>query len=354
MPSEVKPIETRCVHATHGVRTHAKFTPVGLAPPKVAYKLMSGNQHSVWMSVSSYASYAMSTAASPRPATGGQWSGMNIVSMDSLPKAMKLVESKISEYLEKVPCFENQVGAIIIGLNGVEGIEMFDHPEAWEARYKDVMGKYADSITRESSLFRIDKESCIKTVEEFLTSLKGAEVEVLHETEMFRVMRIRAQDYVGEAVVLMGRIVHLFAIRRDSEDKDRTPIGEFWTNIGTTYQTYTPSTYQTYTPSEHQSWLTTDPGIHKTKSICTTSVPHFKTEIGTNTPKGYTTISNRKGWDTVIQTLKSHPEGLTWTELQRETGLNSATLTNRLKEAKSIGVISESIRANGRKVYRLI
>jgi len=357
MPSEIKPIETRCVHATHGIRTSAKFTPVGLAPVSVTCKLMAGDQRAVWNSVSCYSSYSGMTSPdvyiSARAPTRASERIRSVVGSrvearvepprvapDNLPAAMKKTTELMRDFLSKIPCFENQVGAIIIGLKGVEGIEMFDHPEAWAARYKDVMGKYAESISRESKLFKIDTAACTMVVDEFINSLKNAEAEVLEESEMFKILRIRSGSYVGEAVVLNGRVVHLFAVRH--EERETVPVtpSTVYTNIGTAVS---PVTYQT------NSWETTITPYFGTRTEVT-NVSSNWTDRFRSTPL---IMRRRKGWETVLKTLEENPKGLTWSELQKQTGLNSVTLTSRLKEGRSLGVITEDLRTNGKKVYRL-
>jgi len=371
MPSEIKPIETRCVHATHGIRTSAKFAPVGLAPVSVTCKLMAGDQRAVWNSVSCYSSYSgmsspdvyISTRAPIRArerirSVVGSRVEARVepprVASDNLPAAMKKTTELMRDFLSKIPCFENQVGAIIIGLKGVEGIEMFDHPEAWAARYKDVMGKYAESISRESKLFKIDTAACTMVVDEFINSLKNAEVEVLEESEMFKILRIRSGSYVGEAVVLKfhtkfpsngdGRVVHLFAVRH--EERETVPV--------------TPSTV--YTNMFTNIGTAVSPVTHQTNSWETTITPYFGTRTdSSNVSSNWTDrfrstpliMRRRRGWETVLRTLEENPKGLTWSELQKQTGLNSVTLTSRLKEGRSLGVITEDLRTNGRKVYRL-
>ncbi len=336
-PEEVKTLETRCVHKSHPISVNAGFKPVGLAPKTVTYQLMSGNQLSVWSMVDSYASYAMSavrpTTPTPTPTptptrTGAQWSGYHLVSMDSLPKAMKLIEKKVSDVIEKVPCFEGQVGAVIVGLNGVEGIEVFDHPKSWEARYKDIMGKYVETLETKSDMFTINKDACIKKVRKFIRELAKARRDTLTKNGCV-VFKIENDGYIGEAVEFNGRIIHLFAVRKEDIQQNNVTLNTANVNLTIGTPTHEVLCILGLQDDRQDRWYE---GTSDTISDI---------------------FSKRKGWKSVLNTLESNPQGLTWTELYNQTGLNPVTLTRRLKEGKEIGVIKEDLRQNGKKVYKL-
>ena len=345
-PEEVKTLETRCVHKSHPISVNAGFRPVGLAPKTVTYQLMSGSQSSVWSMVNSYTSYALSAISAPSttsrpgptPRAGAQWRGHYLVSMDSLPKAMKLIEKKVSDVIEKVPCFEGQVGAVIVGLNGVEGIEVFDHPKSWEARYKDIMSKYVETLETKSDMFTINKDACIDKVKEFIRELAKAHRDVITKNGCM-VVKIENDRYIGEVVELNGRIIHLFAVRKEVPLNNVTlNTANINVSIGTPTHDVMPTdtvrhtfrtTYRTTVDDGHDRWYE---GTSDTISDI---------------------FSKRKGWKLVLNTLESNPQGLTWTELYNKTGLNSVTLTRRIKEGKAIGVIKEDLRSNGRKVYKV-
>lgn len=66
----------------------------------------------------------------------------------------------------------------------------------------------------------------------------------------------------------------------------------------------------------------------------------------------------KKGYEDIIQIIKEN-RGATWSELERKLcqkgpKLSTATISNRLKEGKQIGLFDEAIRKkSGRKIYKL-
>jgi len=334
MPNQSKNLETKCVHQSHGIVTKASFRPVGLAPKTVTYNLLFGDQRRVWCSVSRYGGSSWSSTPSPTTSPSEPLVGAGaIYQVDNLPKAMKRMSEVVKDTLEKVPCFENQVGAIIIGMEGVEGIEMFDHPKSWEARYKDVMSKYSDTIVKESRLFSIDKEECKKIVEEFINELVNTAItNIINVEKRYKTVKLETEKYVGEYVVLNGKMIHLFAIRKEEDDRrgrrQSVRVGSPTLDTSVTYHVH-PQEWRTYR-TDMDRW-----------------------DDGTSDTTVSDIFSKRKGWQSIVNTLREHRSGLTWSELQSVTGLNPTTLSNRLKDGKMVGVITEDVRENGRKVYKL-
>ncbi len=320
MPNITKAVETRCVHQSHPVRGNADFQVVGVAPRTVAKNLIAGDQYAVWNSVATYSIAMANTGLIPNRSNAAERVGPVV---DSLPKLMKQTQERLEDTLSKIPCFENQVGANIVGLDGVEGIETFNHPKAWEARYKDVMGKHVPE-TKKSKLFKIDESECINYVREFLESLKCAELTVVEETRDYAVYRFQVEDYIGEFVAIGGELVYLFVMKKGSENSGEVqhrPVGINYDDFSTAVRFDYPATRIVgYTP------------------------PSTTSTLG---------LKEKRGWNEVISTLTSHSEGLTWSELQSATNLNPVTLTNRLKEGMSQGVIKKDIRSNGKTVYKL-
>lgn len=329
MPNTVKTLETRCVHRSHPIKTEATFRPVGLAPARVAKYLVGGpqwsSQSNVWSAITSYSLSASTYSGLVGSSGGGESVSAVLEHTDSLPKLMKQTTELLSDILSKIPCFENQVGAIIVGVEGVKGMETFNHPDSWEARYRDVMGKHADEVKR-TKLFKMDVEECMKVVREFLERLKSAETTVIEQSGDYSVCRLKVDGYVGEAVFLYGELVYMFVVQHEEGDDkrdDRRAEVVVGAPVTITYPDMTVRPYDVIT--ENRS--------------TTTSTVNLRSRIG---------------WNEVVSVLSTNADGMTWTELQKSTGLNPSTLTNRLKEGVSAGVIKRDIRRDGRPVYRLV
>lgn len=73
--------------------------------------------------------------------------------------------------------------------------------------------------------------------------------------------------------------------------------------------------------------------------------------VSTTKPQVYQMM--KKGYNEIIETIEKE-NGATWTELKDATKLSKSTLSQRLKEAKSLGVIEHDIRKkSGNRIYKM-
>lgn len=366
------PIEVRCVHASHGIRSGSDFHYGGRAPRIIAESLYKGNQGGVWNNVSRYGSTKIirsrkkgSTSEDEVPITVSQFAlspdlseserqqyAQSLVrqqmersvdgfqtlfsSSDSLPqikKAMEKLDTKLQDILKQVPVLENQVGAIIVGVDGVEGVETFDHPDSWKAQYKEVIENYSDTIAEESKkLFTFDDSQVQIVIKDFLMDVSNAKfTNIIKQT-----YRIDMKGFIGECVTVDNSVIHLFLVKTENEEPEqkRMPQREIERDLRSI--------------SHHETCFPSPKDIPILRVTTTMGKRNSHTYIPESKSLSFTM---KRGYKEMFNAMDTHG-GATWKELENETGVSSATLSKRLKEGKAIGLIGEDIRhPNGKKIY---
>jgi len=318
-------LPVKCVHQSHPIVAKASFDYCGVAPKPVLSSLVTGDQTSVWSSVRFY---ALSASSAPHLSSTAHRVVSSTVSVtDSLvdiKRAIRSLDSKMKEVLEKVPAFENQVGAVIVSVNGIEGVEVFDHPESWRAHYKEVLENYDCIAEQAPPFFKVDVDAVKEYVVDFLKKLKNSKARSVNDHTWL----IRMDDYIGEFTVLNGRIIHLFLVKREEVKSATVSV--------TTSGIHTREDYFIGPSNEFNYWRTL-------YSVNTTSWSTFVDDVRS-------VVERRKGMKSVLHSLSSGEK--TWSELVSSVGVSKATLSSRLKNGMSMGLIDVEYR-DGRKVYKL-
>ena len=344
-PHEDIDVKVRCVHASRPTSHGGKFEYSGLSPRVVQQSLRKG-QSETWRSVGNY--YAMSNfslthddselrAMSTRGARrfgatssishlddSQRVGAVKRIKHDDLPsikEAQLEMDKNLQNILKQVPVLENQIGAVIVGMKGVVGVEAFNHSESWKVQYKEVIEQYTDELGQEAkdSLFTFDDTKVMEITRKFLNDINSATFDMI-DTDTFT---IRMKGYLGEAVRHNGHIVHMFVMENE-EDND----------------------------SSSQSNR-----IHRDNSIGVGSTfigSHIGEPIQMRTlrvnPNRTVTKGMKKGYDEIFTAINKSDGMATWSDLESESSVSTATLAKRLKEGKESNIIGEGLK-NGRKVY---
>jgi hypothetical protein len=310
-PKKSMDLEVRCVHASRGIVTGGGFTYDGYAPNIVYQSLNTGNQSKVWNSVGRTYSCMKEKSIGAFAVSDFNLSNVKSDSLPEIKEAMKKLDTKFQDILLQVPVLENQIGAIIVATNGVSGLEVFDHPDSWKAQYKEVIEKYSDDLSQESQLFTFDETQVMAVVRTFLKKVADSSSSEIHKG----IYSLNVEGFIGEYATIKEQVLHLFLLKKDEKDNNKEEI---------------PIAY----PSFHfENHLDDDSTYHK--------------RIGT------LASFQKKGFNAIEKTINKYG-GATWSELEKESKVSTATLTKRLKEGKQLGLIGEEIRrTNGKKVYTL-
>lgn len=319
LPEKEQVVPVQCVHASKGIIPSAFFAHVGYTPRTVA-KALYRSQSDTWSAVSNFsAGVAPSLTSAGAPA---------YFAPDNLVKAVEAVEkfkTDVEEALKKIPGdLENQVGVAILDLDGVAGVEAFDHPESWQALSKNVMRQYKDIIVEQKapSYLRIDMETVKDTITTFIEKARNVEESEVYEKDGTKTAMITNDELVGEYTVLNEHPIHLLLTRKEKEDSK--PRGRLIVpRIGRWPLPARTERHPTITPHSYPGHMTTIP----TRYLDRTDAFKF------------------------LKALHEKPK--TWKELEPKFS-STHTLHRRMNEALSMGLIEKEIRpTNGKPIYTL-
>jgi len=229
LPDSVVTIPVKCVYASSPIRPGSKMEVSEMyAPQEVHSVLLSSSlgkasQHSVWRAVSSFSANMM--ADSPR-AQGMERPGViDRATPDNLVGSMRSVREfrkGVDEILSKMPVdLKGQVGVVVMNIDGVLGLEMFDHPDSWEGASKAVARKYADVLANEgeSTLFTLNEESVQSAVTVFLDAIKSAKAKLISENARSKTETFETDAFVGELVTIENQNIHAIVAKKKEDFK---------------------------------------------------------------------------------------------------------------------------------------
>ncbi len=255
-------IPVRCVQQTRGIHQGSEMKFGDIAPMSVTMNLMGGNQGSVWESVRRYTgggsenpvpdidSDRGETHYAFAPRHGGQSSQrigavrhrfMSLTHSESGYTAtaggtghtgntanrggtddllghiqkMKEGQAMLDEMMQKVPLFDDQVGAIIFNPVGVIAVETFDHPMSWAAIKKEIIEKYGDKIMDKQAehLFELKPEAILPALKKFIKGLEKNTEKTIRKDEFSETRVVTGEGIVGEWTLVKGQAIHVLLIR---------------------------------------------------------------------------------------------------------------------------------------------
>jgi hypothetical protein len=208
-PNVEEEIPVKCVYATHPIRERRSLEYAGHTPMMIQELAMGKcnfKQHLIWTLVSRYCG----KIAERRD-------GSNL-ERDDLIGAMEEVEKfkRVLEILKELPCFENQVGAVIYDLKSVVGIELFDHPKSWEAIHREVLKKFCDVIVKKQGkpLFKRDHTRINPLIKEFLRGLREGDKKEVYSRYGAKTYSIDGKDILGEVTEMGNEVIHFIGMKK--------------------------------------------------------------------------------------------------------------------------------------------
>jgi DNA-binding HxlR family transcriptional regulator len=239
-----------------------------------------------------------------------------------------------------------QIGLVVVGSHGVEGLEMFDHPDSWKALSKGVIRNYADILTNViPDIFEINIKKVKEYVFAFLSKIQNVEgVEAFCSSDS-KTFEFQTNDIEGEFTMFDEGLIHILANAVEKGGFSKTKYPDTPTTI-TTYGT--PSIYTT--PNRTSDWSnktgseTYRPDESFTISY-TTGDEDFKKKSDT-----VNLMTKKRGYETMSDLVGG---ARTFTEIQYDTGMSSKTVDQGLKEAESLGLVEKTVRNDGATAYKL-
>lgn len=253
MPEETLKVDCACVYSSKGIRGGQGMTPEFYAPTRVRRILYRGHygqdrklssrytrrQSDIWegvnrhaaevgSSVRSFAGFASSIGPEDfRPHVHTTFPDIRDMLQnlgddyhtpkEDLAGRTGETQDKLKGILESVPKTDNQVGLVMLAMTGLESMEAFDHPDAWEGIRRAVLGADAGILSDVSDRdglfeFRADK------ARDIITSVLRQDFaeKVAVDRERTQTVILDATQFTGEVVTLDGAPIHCSFVRKES------------------------------------------------------------------------------------------------------------------------------------------
>lgn len=256
MPKQTATLKIVCVYASKGISQGAEFGHAGYAPYSVEKTIMNEsvvninnvNQHRVWNSVSSYSSNLggsggasggnarqmmnrrVSHGSILRGFDDSEATQMDSALDDDMPMASVLsasaagyanksyddLEGNMKEYsltmqelFKSLPKVDWQVGAVLLGVKGILGMEVFDLADSWTALKEELAEKEAENLVKEeqSNAFEFNPKKA-RYMTDLLLKAKFSEKD-LYKDEETRTVGLEIDKFVGQVTLLGTKVIHL-------------------------------------------------------------------------------------------------------------------------------------------------
>lgn len=347
-PKSVTVAPIRCIYASKGIRSGATFTTVASSyVPRNVEKSLRRGQSETWNAVGVYsASLSSSDITSNNISSNYITSGSyGTIAYDNLTDNVEKSTKIIDNALKDVPGDHvRQIGLVVVGAKGVEGIEMFDHPDSWSAMSKGVVRNYADILTNViPDIFEININKVKEYVFAFLTKIQNVEGTEAFCNSDAKTYEFQTNEIEGEFTIFNEGLIHVLANaveKRESEKKNKTSSQPMVIGTITTSDWASTATRDsTWMPQDNSNTFTISLGNNDCDD------KDFKNKSDT-----VNLLTKKRGYET-LSSIADNPK--TFTEIQTFTGMSSKTVDQGLKEAETLGLIERMVRGDGAVAYKL-
>lgn len=243
MPHKSVRVAVKCIHRSKGINTGAKMKYGGRTP----YDIDLSDQTSTWASVDRYARTLISdygprhirrrwqlrdrerglissrvyqdhSLASTVSNSAIDEAICDIPIADDLVSTLENLSAMIKEALKRIPPIDNQVGAAFIRQNCLLGLDIYNLPASWEAVKEDIVSKEGSNFidpNDQSDLFTFNPDKAKAFLAKELTK-DWQEKVIFGETQglPFKVIEVRSDTLIGEAVELNGKVINLTLFKK--------------------------------------------------------------------------------------------------------------------------------------------
>ena len=324
-PGATYTVDVVCVHATSPIRRGKELRPALYVPFMLKHVISRGSQNEVWDSIGRYALAYLNRY---------------VPDLTEVVRSIEKAQTKIADVIEKFPLVKDQVGVIIVGTKGVEALELFDHPKSWSAIAKNAGKEFGEILAEEQEIpiFKPDSEAIKEAINFFLGKIKEC-----RETEVFKgkntyTKLLEGNGIVGEYTVLNNNTIHLMVARTEKPFKKREKRISPYARLSEIREI---ERYRELLSSILSEMKTTEP---RRRIYAPMMLMHL------------TLTRDRRVEKTLFKVLKALREKqLTWTELVEKLSreVSPATISRRLKNGINQGLITKTLRENGKPAYTL-
>ena len=142
-------------------------------------------------------------------------SNFNFDNSNDLLGKIRNNQSVLDDMMQKVPLFDNQVGAILFDPVGVIALEMFDHPKSWESIKKEIIEKYGDKIKEKQAehLFELKSETIIPAFKKFIDKIDKSVQKIIKKDNLSETRSIIGDGIIGEYTLVKGQPIHVLLLK---------------------------------------------------------------------------------------------------------------------------------------------
>lgn len=330
LPQKPEILTAVCIHASQGIRTGALFGYSGLVPHSVHRAVKSRNQHATWNAVSNYCM----SVSSRQEVRAGEVAMDDLVGFQERLEHVDSFKKQVDDLLSKIPAdLNSQVGIIVLDINGVVGLELFNHEDSWKAFSQSIAKSYSEILINEqetADIFELKQEGLISHIAAFLDRLKSLAHEKIWENEKAITFKVEDKNILGEFTVLKSedylhndQVIHLVLTK-----KTTLPQADTFSRQLIPFSFRDERTQQTEQRTE------TDP----LSMVYTTTTADFRNFL------------SRKGSTQFLANLRK-PK--TWSELEDKVEVSTRTLSKLTKNGLTSNIIQKTLRENGKVAYQL-
>lgn len=215
-------LRVNCIHQSHYISTGASFEAGGVAPHSVYQAL--GEQGKTWQSVAGYARKMQSSLGGRPSGESGQMDSDSYLAVAEdnlvgLSAAVEKMKDTSEDVMKMIPGDHvDQVGIAVFDLEGVVGVEVFDHPDSWKAFSGSIVRSYSEVLTEElGELYEIRMDRAVPVLNAFLEKAKASEATLVTENRVSKIWALKGTRLEGELAEVEGREIHLVLARADEE-----------------------------------------------------------------------------------------------------------------------------------------
>ena len=316
-------ISVNCIHQSHYISSGAEFKAEGITPHSVYQAL--GDQSETWDSV---AGYARKMRGNVSRMIGGSALSPELEALDVVPednlvgmsRAVEQMKDTVEDALTSIPGDHvNQVGIAVFNLDGVVGVELFDHPDSWKAFSESITRSYSEVLLEEvGELYEIRMDRAGSVLMSFLEKVKASERTLLSENTVSKIWTLKGKGVDGELAEVEGKEIHLVLAR---VEKDRG-MSSGLRGI-----------------------------IHSEEAQVEVSEPESLQDLDVAEQRYDAYLSKRGGYN-ILNKLSDGAQR--FGELLGSVKASRGTLATRLKEGEDMGLVQKAIRKeNGSPAYAL-
>ncbi len=240
MPGEKRELSVVCVHASRPIMSGTVLDSAGYVPNREAFFSMQNmspnvaftDQAASWSADREYGGEVRSYLAQADPIQAdldrmGHGAGIGTVSHpgtgfpdlpleDDITSARDTAQKVLDDVLKGVPLFDNQIGVVLIDRRSFYLLDCYDLAASWKVVKEAMVGKECLAIADrdDDSVFLYRPENVHGVIKKVLGQ-GFSEKDLYAGNGQTLTIGLEFDTFIGEAVILDERVIHLMVVRKE-------------------------------------------------------------------------------------------------------------------------------------------